>query len=295
MVLIGEEAKTMKRRTLILTVILAACLVLFAVFWIYNRSRTDSKAPQITVEQPELIPEISVQDPQSVMLEGISARDDRDGDVTDQIIIEKITKLDASGQVLVTYAAFDESGNVAKAQRTFLYTDYEGPRFSLSAPLIYTSGSRFDILSNMQANDWLDGDIRHRVKTTMMDNTQLTEVGTHQVQFRVTNSLGDTEALILPVEVVESGRYDGKLNLKEYLVYLPAGAEFDPEDYLKTYVHQTRSISLTSGVPDELDLWTQSIVDTDTPGVYTVTYTMKYSNGSSSSMGYTKLIVVVEG
>lgn len=285
----------MKRRNLILTILLAICLMLFGLFWLYNRSRTDSKAPQITVEQPDVIPEVSVQDPQSVMLEGMTARDDRDGDVTDLIIIEKITKLDAAGQVQVSYAAFDRSGNVAKTQRIFQYTDYEGPRFSLSAPLIYNAGIQFDILSNMQANDWLDGDIRHRIKTTMMDSTYLTEVGVHQVQFRVTNSLGDTESLILPVEVVEAGNYKGQVQLTDYLIYLSAGAEFDPQDYLQTYVHQSSSISLTSGIPDELELWTQNIVDTDTPGVYTVTYTMKYSSGGSSSMGYTKLIVVVEG
>lgn len=285
----------MKRRTLILTVILAACLVLFGLFWMYNRSRTDTKAPKITVEQPEVIPEVSVQDPQSVMLEGMSARDDRDGDVTDLMIIEKITKLDESGQVQVSYAAFDRSGNVAKAQRVFRYTDYEGPRFSLSAPLIYHAGTQFDILSNMQANDWLDGDIRHRIKTTAMDSTYLTEVGVHQVQFRATNSLGDKEMLTLPVEVVEAGTYTGQVKLTDYLIYLSAGAEFDPQDYLQTYVHQSRSISLTSGIPDELDLWTQNVVDTHTPGVYTVTYTMKYSSGGASSMGYTKLIVVVEG
>ena len=285
----------MKKRNLILSILLILCLVLFGLFWAYNRIRTDSKAPKITVEQPDVIPEVSVQDPQSVMLQGMSAWDDRDGDVTDLIIVEKITKLDASGQVQVSYAAFDRSGNVAKTQRIFQYTDYEGPRFSLSAPLIYSSGVQFDIHANIYAEDWLDGDIRHRIKTTAMDNTYLNEVGIHQVQFRVANSLGDQETLILPVEVVEAGSYTGHLQLKDYLIYLPVGADFDPQAYLQTYIHQTRSMPLTSGTPDGLELWTQDTVKTDTPGVYTVTYIAKYSYGSASSMGYTKLIVVVEG
>lgn len=284
----------MKKRNLILTILLAVCLVLFGLFWAYNRVREDNKAPQITIDQPELIPEISVQDPQDVMLQGVSAWDSRDGDVTDLVIVEKITKLDVSGQVQVTYAAFDKSGNVAKVQRTFQYTDYEGPRFSLTGPLVYTKGITYDVLDRVQAYDLRDGDIRHRIKTTMMDTSPLSEEGNHNIQFRVTNSLGDTESLILPAEVVASGRYSGQVQLTDYLIYLPMGATFRAEDYLQTFTHGTQKISLENGVPKELSLWLLGTVDTRTPGVYTVSYTVGYADGSNIQ-GYSKLIVVVEG
>ena len=284
----------MKKRNLILTILLVVCLVLFGLFWAYNRIRTDNKPPQITVEQPDVIPEISVQDPQDTMLQGISAWDERDGDVTDQIIVEKITKLDASGQVRVSYAAFDRSGNVAKAQRTFRYTDYEGPRFSLTEALIYTKGITYDVLDRVQAHDLRDGDIRHRIKTTMMSTAPLSEEGNHEIQFRVTNSLGDTESLILPVEVVAAGRYSGQVQLTEYLVYLPVGATFRAEDYLQMFTYGAQKISLENGMPKELTLRTQGAVDTQTPGIYTVSYAVAYATGSNVQ-GYSKLIVVVEG
>lgn len=285
----------MKKRNLILTILLAVCLVLFGLFWAYNRVRTDNTAPKITIDQPEQIPEISVQDPQDAMLQGISAWDSRDGDVTDRMIVEKITKLDASGQVQVTYAAFDKSGNVAKAQRIFRYTDYEGPRFSLTAPLIFTKGTQYDPLANMQANDLRDGDIRHRIKTTVMDSTALNDEGNHNIQFRVTNSLGDTESLILPVEVVASGHYSAQVELTDYLIYLPAGSSFRAEDYLKTFAYGAQKFELENGVPDELRLWLLGSVDTHTPGIYTVSYTMAFAGGNTNAQGYTKLIVVVEG
>lgn len=50
------------------------------------------------------------------LLEGVSAVDDVDGDVTDSVLIEKISEM-ADGNVIVTYAALDSSNNVAKKTR----------------------------------------------------------------------------------------------------------------------------------------------------------------------------------
>lgn len=53
-----------------------------------------------------------------LLLEGVTAVDDEDGDVTDTLLIEKISDT-AKGDVLVTYVALDQSDNVAKAGRIF--------------------------------------------------------------------------------------------------------------------------------------------------------------------------------
>lgn len=283
----------MKRRNMTMIIVLAVCLVLFVAFWLWGRLRTDTTPPKITIAESEQIPAISVRDPQSVLLQGVSAQDDRDGDVTASVIIERLANVNDNHEVTVTYAAFDSSGNVAKASRTVRYTDYEGPRFTLTKPLIYTYGTAFDVLDAVVATDWVDGDIRHKIKTTLLDEVALTAEGIHNVQFRVTNTLGDTQELVLPVEVQYAGRYGAQLQLTEYLIYLPSGSSFRAESYLKEVIWRGQSTGLAGTLPGNVKLTVDGTVDTGTPGVYPVAYTLEDTAGTWSA--YSKLIVVVEG
>lgn len=50
------------------------------------------------------------------LLEGVTASDERDEDVTDSLLIEKISGT-GEGTVIVTYVARDEANNVAKVSR----------------------------------------------------------------------------------------------------------------------------------------------------------------------------------
>lgn len=283
----------MKKKNLTLIIVLTLCLVLFVAFWMLKRQQTDTTPPQITIADETQIPAVSVRDPQSVLLQGITARDDRDGDVTASVIIERLASINDSCEVLVTYAAFDSSGNVAKASRTIRYTDYEGPRFSLTEPLIYTQGAYFDVLDAVVATDWVDGDIRHKIKTTLLDGAVLTDAGIHNVQFRVTNTLGDTEELVLPVEVQYAGSHSAQLSLTDYLIYLNAGSRFRAEDYLLELIWRNQRTDLTGRVPATMELTVDGTVDLLTPGIYPVTYTL--TDDAKTWSAYSKLIVVVEG
>ena len=50
------------------------------------------------------------------LLEGVTAYDSHDGDVTASLLIEKVTET-GNGKVIVTYAAVDSSNNVAEQSR----------------------------------------------------------------------------------------------------------------------------------------------------------------------------------
>ena len=50
------------------------------------------------------------------LLEGVTASDNVDGDVTDSLLIEKISGT-GEGSVIVTYVARDGANNVAKVSR----------------------------------------------------------------------------------------------------------------------------------------------------------------------------------
>lgn len=283
----------MKVRNWISLVLIVLCLAGFEGYRIMDRLASDTKAPQI--EMDAQLVEVSVSAPRSAFLEGVTAWDEKDGDVTDSLVVERVSLADQNGTVNVVCAAFDRGGNVAKAERQVRFTDYKSPKFSLSAPLIFNRAG-FDVLSEIKVTDVLDGEIQHRIRLTELDEDSLYTVGIHDVQMRVTNSLGDTVTLKLPVEVVNSDEYNAQLSLTDYLVYLPVGSAFRAENYLDEFTMNRKSTSLQHGLTEDMKLELTGRVDTNTPGVYSVSY--KITNSVTENQkytGYSKLIVIVEG
>lgn len=290
----------MKIRKWPYVLLIALCLVIFFAYRAVTQISTDTEAPKITVDTQPL--QLSVQDDKSALLQGITAKDSRDGDVTSSLLVENIRLPDRDGTVAVTYAAFDKAGNVAKTERQVQYIDYTCPKFSLSAPLVFAQGSNFDVLSVIGAQDAVDGDIQHRIRATSLDETSVATLGSHQVQFRVTNSLGDTVEQVFPVEVYAPGTYEAGLTLTQYLVYLPVGSPFRAESYLGDFTLNQETTSLRNGTPDHYRLRTSGKVNSSTPGVYSVAYTVTYTPETEGNFqmirtytGYSRLIVVVEG
>lgn len=289
-----------KRTTILLLLLIALCVAAFIGYRVLDRIRTDTKPPEITLDSQTL--EISVNDPERMLLQGITATDKKDGNVTDSLVVERIRMLDSTGRASVSYAAFDEAGNVAKASREVLYSDYVSPRFTLNTPLLYRYGTSFDILSTIGATDALDGDIQHRIRATTLDEETITGLGTHDVQFQVTNSMGDTVSLVIPVEVYDPQAYTASLTLSDYLIYLNVGDSFKPSDYLGSFTLMDDTTKLGNKLPAGYSLAIEGTVQTDVPGVYAVGYRVTYTeqsiNNSLSNRkftGYNKLIVVVEG
>ncbi len=274
------------------------CLaVLLSYRWMVDLS-IDSTPPVITASE-ELV--LSILDGQDSLMQGITATDDRDGDVTGTMVIQSIQLLNDEGLVQVTYAAFDKSGNVAKLQRQVQYTDYEGPRFALSAPLVFQERSNIQILDLISANDSLDGDISKWIRANALDGSSITTVGEHSVQFQVTNSLGDTATLVLPVEVYSAGTYAAQLELTDYLIYLPTGRRFYADRYLSSFTLNGNQTSLKYGLPEGFSLSITGEVDTSVPGIYVLSYVVSHVQRnetvpeySQTYTGYSRLVVVVE-
>lgn len=290
----------MKKLNFLLVVLIIACLAAFYGYRTLDSLQADSDAPEIYMD--ETIPELSVKDPKTALLQGITASDKRDGDVTASLVVESMELLDSDGRLMVSYAAFDKAGNVAKAQREALYTDYESPKFTLNGPLLYRDDTNFDVLRTVGAIDMIDGDIQHRVRATSLVENSIADRGTHDVRFQVTNSLGDTTSIVFPVEVYDSKAYEASVTLKKYLVYLEKGGSFTPGVYLADYYLRGESIDLRGTLPYGYSLKTKGTVNTQVPGVYPVEYRVTYTIKNEINpdldqeyTAYTKLIVVVEG
>lgn len=178
----------------------------------------------------------------------------------------------------------------------------QSPKFGLNGPLAFVQSSVFDVLSVVEAQDVLDGDIQHRIRATSLDETSISMLGNHYIQFRVSNSLGDTVEQVFPVEVYPTGTYEAEISLSQYLVYLSVGSSFKAENYLGEFTLNRESTSLRYGLPENYSLRTTGWVDTNTPGVYSLAYTVTYTQVSQLSPeydkqydAYTRLTVVVEG
>lgn len=87
-------------------ILLAVCVFLYV--------RQDRAVPVISFSEDPIVYSESMDEEQ--LLEGVTAMDDEDGDVSDTLVIEKIAET-SDGKVIVTYAALDGSNNVAKVSR----------------------------------------------------------------------------------------------------------------------------------------------------------------------------------
>jgi hypothetical protein len=152
------------------------------------------------------------------------------------------------------------------------------------------------------ATDVLDGDIQHRIRATALSEDPVFEPGLHYVYFQVTNSIGDTVEITIPVEVYKSDSYEAELNLTDYLIYLPEGSKFVPETYLDSFILRDEEYSLRKGLPEDFSVEITGEVPTDIPGAYSVDYRVTYTVANRTNPDYdqkftgcSRLIVVVEG
>lgn len=283
----------MKRKNILFQCgLLALTLLVFGGYLTVRHSRLDLTGPEISIEEGVL--ELSVSDDRELYFQGVTAQDDRDGDVTDLIILESVYGVTADQQVTVTYAAFDRSGNVTKATRQIRFTDYHGPRFSLKRALAFPENSGIDVMDYIGAEDIFDGDVVRWIRATLISSPgTLTDVGIHDVQLQVTNSLGDTAELVLPVEVYPPEKYNARMELETYLVYLPVGATFDARSYPVAMTCDGVRYSLRVKQED-ITVTASGDVDTRTPGVYPVTYTARCAGNGITYTAYSRMFVVVE-
>ena len=283
----------MKKSTWIYLILIAVCGIVFYGYQAVDSMANDKVSPKISINSEML--ELSVNDSDEVLLTGISASDDKDGDITSNIIIEDMKFTGHNGKAKVTYAVFDKAGNAARSEREVTFTDYESPRFTLTSSLTFSQNSNFDVLNYVKVNDIFDGDISHRVRATALGSESVSSVGVHQVEFKVSSSMGDTVELVLPIEVYAQGAYNASLRLTDYIIYLDKDSEFDKNDYLKEFIIGSEKIDISAYLPSGFSIRTSGSVDTSVPGVYSVSYYATYNNtGNIGYTGFSKLIVVVE-
>ncbi len=256
-------------------------LGVYGFFHFYNKSHTDLSYPVISYTNDVL--DVSVADEKEDLLYDVTAFDEKDGDLTDKIIIEKISNFVEKGISNITYAVIDHDNHVAKATRRIRYLDYKPPYFTFSQAMRFELGSDFNVLGIIGAKDMIDGDVTNKIKLTSSD-LSVSLPGVYKMQAQVTNSKGDVRYLQFAVTMYEGTRNGPKIYLKDYLIYLSVGDAFDAASYVDQVM---RGDTVLKGLTVTVD----SDVNTAKAGNYQADYFVMDENGLTAT---TSLIVIVE-
>ena len=275
----------MRRLKILLIALFVFVFVIYTTSSIYQHIVKQNTAPVITCETETL--EVSVSADDLSLLQGVSAMDAEDGDLTNRILIGGISNLLSNNTAEITYLVFDNDNNMGTCTRYLHYIDYEGPKFVLKQPLIFTLDQKVSLTGRLQATDMIDGDISESIRISTLDLPPAS-AGVYTITVQVTNSMGDTVHLSLPIILNTTDSFRPVIQLKEYLIYMDVGSPFNPRDYLENVSAPVSDVDDPSELLSAVAI--ENNVDPNTPGTYQVTYT--YSGVFSTGMSI--LTVVVE-
>lgn len=270
--------KWLQRITLIL---FALMLVAFVVFSVMNKITTDTTMPEITIETEEL--SISVKDKKEKLLAGVTAYDKKDGDISDRVLVESVSKFIEPGVFNVTYAVSDKDNNVSKVVRRVRYTDYTQPEFYMKRALVYSVDEDVDIRAAVGARDCVDGDISDKVTIAATDFVQNT-AGVFTVSLQVANSMGHMIYLDVTVHVEGNETMAPEILLEKSLIYIKKGEKPVFEDYIK-------EVTVNGVLMENYGLLISTNFDSEKEGTYNVHYYISTDEGYE---GHSILTVVVE-
>ena len=264
----------------IAAVVVLVCSIAFSL-WANRKYYGSLNTDHPTISNSEELLEISVNDPPEAMLQGLSASDATDGDLTKDIMVASVSHFLEPGTVNVKYVVFDSHNNSATLTRRVRYTDYTPPVFSLEKAPVYKVGKSFDLLDYVRVDDCIDGDISDHIRViSNMVNNYL--AGNYPIVLEVSNSCGDTEQVTVWVSY-ENKEPTAEVKLHRYVVYVEQDGEFDPKQWLANVTDKN------ANVLDAEKVVVQGNLDLTKLGCYQLVYT--YDDGNLS--GYAPLTVVV--
>ena len=255
--------KTKTKISLLLVVIAAALIVVNALVILSE----DRSAPVISFPSETVSYSSGMTD--SELLEGVTASDNRDGDVTDSLRVGEILTSDDGSQVTVVYVARDAKNNIAQSSRVM---EVKGSS-NVSAPE-YDS----DSVTEPETTD------EEMTDTNTQPTVQVTpEPETEQTAEADANAAGmaENEAAIAALQPNAPIMY-----LTQYAVTVAAGSEFDALSYVENIEDDADS-------RDDLYMGIQinGSVDTAAPGTYELYYYVIDNDGNMSNQA--RLVVTV--
>lgn len=269
----------------VLIILFVIALIAFTVNWSKYKMSIDENGPIISFGKEIL--EVSQTQPEIDYLRDVVAKDKKDGNITNKVVVESISKfVDKNNHICnITYAVEDSDHNVSKKRRKIKFINYQSPRFTLSQPMQLKKGEDAEVRDILGAVDKKDGDISGRIKI-LSDSNPTNASDERIIIAQVTNSLGETVNLKARVTYVYENKLAPIIHLKKNIVYVKKNSNFKEKDYID-YVESHSG----KKIPKSKVKVASSNVNTSKPGCYSVDYII---NEGKSKEGKTILTVVVE-
>lgn len=275
--------------------------IAFAGYNVVSRLTEDHTPPEISCDSDTVSVSVEDEEIDQALLEGVTAKDNKDGDLTDAIRVSAMSNFTEPGKRTITYAVFDQAGQAATLTRTLEYTDYTSPQIQLSAPLRYSLEDMADVslTENMSVEDCLDGDLTSQIRATYNDSIYIQQAGEYPVTVQVSNSAGDTCSVPLTLTVTDSSDSSERDKyypvLSQYIVYTNVGEQVDLASLViglerngSEYLFSDPDAAALPGTRENVSV--SGDVDYGTAGTYSVDYQFTSQAGVTAT---TKLAVVV--
>ena len=229
----------MKQRIAILA--LAAGCLIFAVAGALVYMGRDRQAPEITVKKADI--SYTEGEDYSVLMEGVTAEDNKDGDLTDQVFVDRIQQT-GENSAIVYYGVMDKSNNVGTGKRTIEY---------------YLASGTDQTQTDGQTEQ--DAQAEQEALAQQQQQEALAQQQQQQQQEQPLQPNGQRPALALTATETT----------------IPVGTSFDPMSVVKDAVDDVDSRDTLYQ-----RISANGIYDTNVPGTYVIQYFVTDTSGNTS-------------
>ena len=214
-----------------ITLTIVAVILLVAAIATYILR--DTKGPHINVEQSNIT--YVEGDEKTILLDGVSAYDDKDGDVTDSVMVKDIVVMNNGEQARVIYAARDKNNNISEAYRIVTYVEsdkaYASPEDAISEETIN------------EVEEYLQGDVDETEQDYIEQEDNQEDSSEESENQEDEEEPENDEEKVEEAQNQETSnqneapKQDDKtprITLKQKSVSINAGQVFNPADYIKS-------------------------------------------------------------
>ena len=209
-------------------------------------------------------------------LEGVSASDTENGNLTNKITYESNVNPNEEGTYKVTYTVVDNSNFHASKTVTVKVISAEMPIINASDREI-KQFEEFDYMDGVSAKAYDGTDLTDKITYEKTVNTDVAD--TYEVTYKVKDSKGKEVSKTIKVTVIPNEK--PVINVSDKEIYL--NSEFDPLEGVTAYDAEDGEIK---------DIEYKGEVKTDEVGDYKITYTVTDKNGQKTEKTITVKVIV---